>query len=104
MRVKRSRIFWKLYKNIRTFTALLTSTSSPLPSGASLSFLRILRAFLTRASISSPNLSDLRAVLASVFSAYAYEESILSLANRLLDKGLFVTVQSATALRQRGWR
>ncbi|CZT47030.1 related to VPS8-vacuolar sorting protein, 134 kD [Rhynchosporium secalis] len=88
----------------RIFTALLTSTSSPSPSGASLSFLRILRAFLTRASISSPNLSDLRAVLASVFSAYAYEESILSLANCLLDKDLFVNVQTATALRQRGWR
>ncbi|QSZ29312.1 hypothetical protein DSL72_003825 [Monilinia vaccinii-corymbosi] len=84
----------------RTFTALLTSTSS----GAHLSFLRILREFLTKASISSPNLSDLRAVLASVFSAYAYEESILSLANRLLDKDLFVNVQSATNLRQRGWR
>ncbi|CAG8953369.1 hypothetical protein HYFRA_00003580 [Hymenoscyphus fraxineus] len=88
----------------RCFTALLTSTSSPTPSGASLSFLRILRAFLTRASISSPNLSDLRAVLASIFSAYAYEESILSLANRLLEKDLFVNVKSATALRQRGWR
>jgi len=88
----------------RSFTALLTSTSTPSPSGASLSFLRILRAFLTRASVSSPNLSDLRAVLASIFSAYAYEESILSLANRLLDKDLFVNVQSATALRQRGWR
>ncbi|KAH7319282.1 vacuolar assembly/sorting protein-like protein VPS8 [Rhexocercosporidium sp. MPI-PUGE-AT-0058] len=99
----------KLLAQLRTlvqqsFTALLTSTSSPSPSGASLSFLRILRAFLTRASISSPSLSDLRAVLASVFSAYAYEESILSLANRLLDKDLFVNVQSATALRQRGWR
>ncbi|ESZ93642.1 hypothetical protein SBOR_5947 [Sclerotinia borealis F-4128] len=88
----------------RTFTALLTSTSTPTSSGANLSFLRILRAFLTKASISSPNLSDLRAVLASVFSAYAYEESILSLANRLLDKDLFVNVQSATHLRQRGWR
>ncbi|XMA18455.1 hypothetical protein WAI453_011246 [Rhynchosporium graminicola] len=88
----------------RIFTALLTSTSSPSPSGASLSFLRILRAFLTRASISSPNLSDLRAVLASVFSAYAYEESILSLTNCLLDKDLFVNVQTAAALRQRGWR
>jgi hypothetical protein len=88
----------------RSFTALLTSTSSPSPSGANLSFLRILRAFLTRASISSPNLSDLRAVLASIFSAYAYEESILSLANRLLEKDLFVIVQSATSLRQRGWR
>lgn len=88
----------------RTFTALLTSTSTPTSSGANLSFLHILRAFLTKASISSPNLSDLRTVLASVFSAYAYEESILSLANRLLDKDLFVNVQSATNLRQRGWR
>jgi hypothetical protein len=88
----------------RSFTALLTSTSTPSPSGTNLSFLRILRAFLTRASISSPNLSDIRAVLASIFSAYVYEESILSLANRLLEKDLFVNVQSATELRQRGWR
>ncbi|KAG0651705.1 Vacuolar sorting-associated 8 [Hyphodiscus hymeniophilus] len=88
----------------RSFTALLVSTSTPSPSGTKLSFLRILRAFLTRASISSPNLSDIRAVLSSIFSAYAYEESILSLANRLLDKDLFVNVQSAADLRQRGWR
>lgn len=88
----------------RSFTALLTSTSTPTSSGNNVSFLRILRAFLTRASVSSPNLSDLRAVLASIFSAYAYEESILSLANRLLDKDLFVNVKSAAELRQRGWR
>jgi hypothetical protein len=88
----------------RSFTALLTSTSTPLPSGNNLSFLRILRAFLTRASVSSPNLSDLRSVLSSIFSAYAYEESILSLANRLLEKDLFIHVHSATELRQRGWR
>jgi vacuolar protein sorting-associated protein 8 len=100
----------KLLSTLRTlvqssFTALLTSTSTPSPSGHSnLSFLRILRAFLTRASMSSPNLSDLRSVLSSIFSAYAYEESILSLANRLLEKDLFVHVQSATELRQRGWR
>jgi hypothetical protein len=98
----------KLLSQVRTlvqrcFTALLNSTSSP-PSGTNLSFLRILRAFLTRASVSSPNLGDLRAVLASIFSAYAYEESILSLANRLLEKDLFVNVSSASALRQRGWR
>jgi hypothetical protein len=88
----------------RSFTALLTSTARPTSSATNLSFLRILRAFLTRASISSPNLSDLRAVLASIFSAYAYEESILSLANRLLEKNLFVNVKSAAELRQRGWR
>lgn len=98
-----------------TFTALLTATSSQsVPqastpglissSGSSLAFLRILRAFLTRAAAASPSLADLRAVLTSIFSAYAYEESILGLSNRLLGKQLFVNVQQAVELRQRGWR
>jgi hypothetical protein len=87
-----------------TFTALLSLTSTPSATGTSLSFLRILRAFLTRSSISSRNPSDLRSVLSSIFSAYAYEENILSLANRLLENDLFVNVQSVTELRQRGWR
>ncbi|KAI9828645.1 MAG: Vacuolar protein sorting-associated protein 8 [Thelocarpon impressellum] len=93
----------------QTFTALLTTTGSSAGSSAptsspSPSFLRILRAFLTRASLSSPSLSDLRSVLASIFSAYAYEESLLALATRLLDKDLFVHVAHATQARQRGWR
>ncbi|WYZ44317.1 hypothetical protein EsH8_VII_000753 [Colletotrichum jinshuiense] len=97
-----------------TFTALLTTTSSPAGAqaggrllsnaGSNLSFLRILRAFLTRAAASSPNLADLRSVLASIFSAYAYEESILRLSNRLLERSLFVNVKQAVDLRQRGWR
>ncbi|KAK7962313.1 Vacuolar protein sorting-associated protein 8 [Apiospora aurea] len=98
-----------------TFTALLTATSSqaatsPSPSrllsssGSSLAFLRILRAFLTKAAATSPNLADLRAVLTSIFSAYAYEESILQLSNRLLEQQLFVNVQQAVQLRQKGWR
>lgn len=109
-----------------TFTALLVTTSSgpqpatpspgagpgPLGSGSgvvagagsNLSFLRILKAFLARAAVSSPNLADLRAVLASIFAAYAYEESILRLANRLLDRSLFVSVLRSVELRQRGWR
>ncbi|KAK4241552.1 Golgi CORVET complex core vacuolar protein 8-domain-containing protein [Achaetomium macrosporum] len=109
-----------------TFTALLTSTSTPsnlapptnntnnatataaaagaIGIGTNLSFLRILRAFLTRAAASSPNLADLRSVLSSIFSAYAYEESILRLSNRLLERSLFVSVAQAVELRQRGWR
>ncbi|KAI3333976.1 vacuolar assembly/sorting protein VPS8 [Ustulina deusta] len=97
-----------------TFTALLTATSAQGPfepsnrlvtsSGGSLTFLRILRAFLTRAAATSPNLADLRAVLASIFSAYAYEQSILQLSNRLLEQQLFVNVKQAVELRQRGWR
>ncbi|KAI1089788.1 Golgi CORVET complex core vacuolar protein 8-domain-containing protein [Rostrohypoxylon terebratum] len=97
-----------------TFTALMTATSTEsaglssnrlvAKSGGSLTFLRILRAFLTRAAASSPNLADLRAVLTSIFSAYAYEESILRLSNRLLEQQLFVNVKQAVELRQRGWR
>ncbi|KAI1451966.1 Golgi CORVET complex core vacuolar protein 8-domain-containing protein [Annulohypoxylon moriforme] len=97
-----------------TFTALMTATSTESAglasnrlvskSGGSLTFLRILRAFLTRAAASSPNLADLRAVLTSIFSAYAYEESILGLSNRLLEQQLFVNVKQAVELRQRGWR
>ena len=90
-----------------TFTALLATTSSPHNQDArrpDVSFLRILRAFLDRASLSSPSLSNLRAVLSAIFSAYSYEESLLSLANRLLDKDLFVHVTEADSLRRRGWR
>ena len=90
-----------------TFTALLATTSAAHPDRAhrtDLSFLRILRAFLSRAAITSPSLSDLRAVLGAIFSAYSYEESLLALANHLLDKDLFVHVAEAATLRQRGWR
>lgn len=97
-----------------TFTALLTATSSQVAgqtgsrllsnAGSNLSFLRVLRAFLTQAAASSPNLADLRGVLASIFSAYAYEESILRLSNRLLERTLFVNVKQSAELRQRGWR
>ena len=90
-----------------TFTALLATTSAPHNQNArrtDVSFLRILRAFLDRASLSSPSLSNLRAVFGAIFSAYSYEESLLSLANRLLDKDLFVHVTEADTLRRRGWR
>ena len=90
-----------------TFTALLASTSTPPANEIrykNIAFLRILRAFLNRASLSSPSLSNLRSVLAAIFSAYSYEESLLDLANRLLDKDLFVHVAEVTTLRKRGWR
>ena len=112
----------------QTFSALLASTtvppkqSHPAPSASQTapprpplssrrsqpqtnpSFLRILRAFLTRATTTSPSLSDLRSVLAEIFSAYTFEETILSLANRFLDKEGFEHVREINELRQRGWR
>lgn len=91
----------------RVFTALLASTTKvgETPTERTdIPFLRILRTFLTRAAASSPSLSELRAVIASIFSAYTYEESLLSLANSILDKDLFVHVNELAQLRQRGWR
>lgn len=89
------------------FTALLTTTVSvrdgPLDRN-SFSFLRILRAFLAHAAQASPSLAELRAVIDSIFSAYAYEESLRALANSMLDKDLFVQVDEITKLRQKGWR
>lgn len=103
-----SKLIQVLRKTVQeTFTALLATTSAPRTDDLRRqdgSFLRILRAFLSRASLSSPSLSNLRAVLATIFSAYAYEESLLALANRLLDKDLFVHVTEADHLRRRGWR
>ena len=42
--------------------------------------------------------------MSSIFSAYAYEESLLSLSNTMLDKDLFVHVDEVAKLRQIGWR
>lgn len=89
------------------FTALLSATSTPRTNDirrTDASFLRIFQAFLSRASSSSSSLSNLRSVLSAIFSAYSYEESLLALANRLLDKDLFVHVTEVNALRRRGWR
>ena len=108
------------------FTALLNTTTAPTsrtpnPNNsnsssnssnssnsanrrADLSFLRILRTFLTRASKSSPTLSNLRAVFNAIFAAYSYEAELLTLSNKLLDQDLFVHVTEADSLRRRGWR
>ncbi|KAF8424681.1 Golgi CORVET complex core vacuolar protein 8-domain-containing protein [Tirmania nivea] len=110
-----------LRKLVQTaFTALLTSTATPSSSSTTstghtiepcssssstnTSFLRILRAFLSRASLSSPSLSELRSVLAGIFDAYMYENQLLSLANKLLDKDRFQQVDIAVRRRTAGWR
>lgn len=101
----------ELSESLRTtiqhvFSALLSSTTSirETTGGQDMMFLRILRAFLTHAAEASPSLSELRSVIGSIFSAYAYEESLLALSNSILDKDVFVHLHEATALRQRGWR
>lgn len=90
-----------------SFTALLAATSIHASAGETDSnpaFLRILRAFLGRISDSSHSVAQLRSVLGAVFSAYAYEENLLSLANRLLEKDLFARFDEASERRRHGWR
>lgn len=112
----------------QTFSALLASTTLPLQAKAipqvsstssdrpplrhtasqaqtNPSFLRILRAFLRRASTTySPSLTHLRSVLSEIFAAYTFEERILSLANSFLDKEGFTHVEQIASRRTRGWR
>jgi hypothetical protein len=109
----------------QTFSALLASTTlpptkQPLPATTSSrpplratksapqsnpSFLRILRTFLTRLTHTySPSLAHLRSVLAEIFAAYTFEETILNLANRFLDKEGFENVAAITTKRKMGWR
>lgn len=98
-----------------TFTALLASTAAHQPkqqrvqtyperSQTNPSFLTILRAFLTRAATSAPSLSDLRSVLSDIFSAYAFEQNVLTLATDLLGGDVFADIHDAHTRRQRGWR
>lgn len=103
----------------QVFTALLTSTTTPsLPKSTPTtnrpapppskrkesSFLPIFRLFLTRAALSAPSLSDLRAVLLDIFSAYAYESDVLALASQLLDRDAFDEISLVHGKRQQGWR
>jgi hypothetical protein len=104
----------------QAFTALLAATAAHIPNKQehptqhrsphaqshrdNLSFLRILRAFLTRAATTAPSLSDLREVLADIFSAYAFEQNVLTLATELLGGDVFDEIQDAHERRQRGWR
>ncbi|KAK3112554.1 Vacuolar protein sorting-associated protein 8, partial [Teratosphaeriaceae sp. CCFEE 6253] len=111
----------KLSASLRTnvqqaFSALLAATATqrtlrksdaagePQSSQDNLSFLRVLRAFLTRAATTAPSLSDLRAVLSDIFAAYAFEQGILSVAHELLGSDVFSDIEEANRLRQRGWR
>ncbi|KAI5296180.1 Vacuolar protein sorting-associated protein 8 [Ascosphaera acerosa] len=89
------------------FTSLLERTSGRREVGGhdiDMTFLRILRAFLARAATASPSLDEMRAVLRSIFATYTYERSLLSLANSMLDKDLFIHMNGLAHLRQRGWR
>ena len=111
-----AKISSSLRSNVQqSFTALLAATATPnikrtndkdvrTSSPDHLSFLRVLRAFLTRAATTAPSLSDLRAVLADIFSAYTFEQGVLSLANELLGSDVFTDIEEANQLRQRGWR
>lgn len=99
----------QMLRNIiqQVFTALLAATTTARDrSGgpADLAFLRILRTFLSNAAKTAPSLSELRNVLSSIFSAYAHEQSLLSLSNAMLDKDVFVHLENVKQLRQQGWR
>lgn len=103
----------------QVFTAVLSATTSSSAKPTSCargssremanvaqnqSFLRIFRAFLERASTLAPRLTDIRAVLLDIFSAYAYESQVLALAHGLLGATTFQDLSAVSTQRLRGWK
>ncbi|KAF1819630.1 uncharacterized protein K489DRAFT_325912 [Dissoconium aciculare CBS 342.82] len=98
------------------FTAVLATTATASKQDAAavsgrstrraddMSFLRILRAFLTRAAKTTPSLAELRTVLADILSVYSFEQDVLTLSNQLLGSDLFAELDKVKQLRQHGWR
>lgn len=90
------------------FTKLLTLASSQ-PSSATrrtptihVSFLSILQNFLKH--LASEPLTDLRAVLSSIFDAYRYERQLIQVASKLIEADLFQDLLVAKREREKGWR
>ncbi|MCJ1449459.1 MAG: Vacuolar protein sorting-associated protein 8, partial [Stictis urceolatum] len=93
------------------FTSLLSVTSRPRSiqsNSTTPSFVRIFRAFLLRASAASPSLNQLRGVISTIFSAYTYEEEMLALAHKLLERDLYIRVEEYglghVVATDEGWR
>ena len=90
------------------FTRLLTLTSSTPSSRIrrsptiQVSFLTILRKFLQ--NLGSSPLTDLRAVLSSIFDAYRYERQLIQVTSKLVDADLFEDFLKAKVEREKGWR
>jgi hypothetical protein len=90
------------------FTRLLTLTSSTPSSRIrrnptiQVSFLTILRKFLQ--NLGSSPLTDLRAVLSSIFDAYRYERQLIQVTSKLVDADLFQDFLKAKVEREKGWR
>ena len=90
------------------FTRLLTLTSSTPSSRIrrtptiQVSFLTILRKFLQ--NLGSSPLTDLRAVLSSIFDAYRYERQLIQVTSKLVEADLFQEFLKAKLEREKGWR
>jgi len=88
------------------FTKLLTLTSSTPVSGrraaSQISFLSVLRAFLR--NLASSPITDLRAVLSSIFDAYRYEKQLIQVTSKLIEADLFQDLLVAKKEREMGWR
>lgn len=88
------------------FTRLLTLTSSystpPHRRASTISFLSILRKFLS--NLGTSQLTSLRPILSTIFDAYRYEKQLISVTSKLVEADLFKTLLRAKEERERGWR
>ncbi|KAF2857296.1 hypothetical protein K470DRAFT_223629 [Piedraia hortae CBS 480.64] len=76
---------------------------SPSSSALQPNLLTILRKTLSSPNI-KPQISSLRPFLAEIFQTYAHSQTILKIANTLLDAQSFDSIETFRTERMRGWR
>jgi hypothetical protein len=90
-----------IFTRLLTFTSSTPTTHRRAPT-TQISFLAILRQFLT--NISSSPVTDLRSLLSSIFDAYRYEKQLIQITSKLVDADLFQDIIAAKKEREQGWR
>jgi vacuolar protein sorting-associated protein 8 len=87
---------------IRLLTITSSSTTPPHRQSSTISFLSILRKFLS--NLGRSQLTSLRPILSTIFDAYRYEKQLITVTSKLVEADLFQTLLQAKGERERGWR
>lgn len=83
----------------KTLSHLLDNTSN------NATIVRICSSLMTPLDISQPRtIGSVRPILTDLFSAYKYQETVLSIVKQLLDKDSYDSLQLLVANRLQGWR
>ena len=88
---------------LKTLSALLDNAGNGTQHNATI--VRICSSLMTPLASSKPRtIGTVRPILGDLFSAYRYQQNVLSVAKQLLDKDAYDSLQILMAKRLEGWR